>query len=382
MHNICVGGKTSAQMGVYIRADSPFFWMLCERPGLPPLKISTKIPRDAADAMSRKLQRHQAEEIYRAQMNALARVRYELPADLQTITFRKFAHWFETHVLPRRRGNARELEILKRLTAHFGDADLTTISRDLVQEYITGRTGKVTASTINREVDVLKAVLREAVPKYLPASPLTGMKRLRVVSQKKGRTITPAEETRLLEQLQPADRAFYIVAVDALIRLSNVINLRWSEVRRGKLVLEDSKTGPYEVPLSTRAQAALKALLGERGAEKPTGAQKTTAGRSEYVFPHRRKAKQARDQRGAIRNMLKRACARCHPPIPYGRMAGGITWHTATRATGATRMLRKGADLRVVQGVGNWKDIRSVQTYLHSDKKAERNAVNLIGEDV
>jgi site-specific recombinase XerD len=75
--------------------------------------------------------------------------------------------------------------------------------------------------------------------------------------------------------------------------------------------------------------------------------------------------------------MLQRACKAAN--VRYGRTAGGITWHTATRATGATRMLRDRTDLRTVQQVGNWKDIRSVQSYLETDTRAARRAVNRIG---
>jgi integrase len=357
-------------MGVYTRNDSPFYWLLLERPApMKAIKESSKVLRDAPDAMSRKLQRQEAERIYIARMNELARARYSLPVDRRTVGFSTHAAWFETHHLPRRKGAAREREILGRLKTYFGEKDLTTFTRQTAQEYITDRLGgpkPVSHATINREIDVLKAVLREAVPKYLDVNPLLGMARLKTARPKKGRVLTPAEERRLLEQLAPADRALFIVAVDTLLRLSNVLNLQWSEVKRGRLELTDSKTGPYTVALSTRAQEALAALP----RDKP------------YCFPERRKAKTARDQRGTIRRILKRACDTAKPKIPYGRAIGGVTFHTATRATGATRMLRAGEDLRTVQKVGNWADLRSVQAYLEPNLKGERRAVNRIGRDV
>lgn len=73
-------------MGVYVRRDSKYYWMLIERPGARALKESTKVIRDAPDAMSRKLQRQQAEEIYRARMTALARARHDLPPLTRTET--------------------------------------------------------------------------------------------------------------------------------------------------------------------------------------------------------------------------------------------------------------------------------------------------------
>ena len=288
-------------MGIYVRADSPFYWMLLERPHLPALKASTKVPRDAPDAMSRKLLRQQAEEVYQARMVELARAQYDLPSltQIHTITFTAFARWYLDHHLAKQRGAERAAYALKPLEAFFGNDDLTAIARARVSEYETHRAETVTNSTINREVDVLKAMLLAAVPTYLTASPLAGRRKLRIVKLKK-RVLSQEEEARLLAELRPADQALYIVAVDTLIRLSNVLNLTRAEDKGTHLELVDSKTGPYEVPLSKRARKALDGLPN-------TGP---------YYFQHRRGAKKARDTRGAIRRMLQRACARCK--IPYG----------------------------------------------------------------
>ena len=348
-------------MGVYIRTDSKFFWMLLERPGKKPLLESTKIPHDAYSAILRRQQRQDAEDVYRARMGDLARQRHGLPAK-RTTTFHKHADWYETHILPTHRGHEREREILKPLRAAFGDRDLASLTADALREYATIRTAaKATASTINREIDLLKSILKAAVPQWLLASPLAGVKRLRTVPRQK-RLLAPDEETRLLAELAPRDQAFLIVALDTLARLSNIINLKWSEVRTTHLALEDSKTGPYQVPLSTRAKAALKGIPKD----------------GEYVFPHRRVAETERDRRGAVRQLLKRACARCVPKIPYGRAVVGITFHTATRATGATRMLRAGHDPKTVQAVGHWASLEQMGEYLQTDQQLMRNAVNSI----
>lgn len=346
-------------MGVYARRDSPYFWMLLERPGQKPLKESTKIIRDAPDAMARKFQRQQAEEIYRARMTDLARARHDLPSlDPATITFTAYADWYDAHVIEKHRGAERERYALRRLRAHFGPMDLAAITAAAVSEYETARTtAKAKPGTVNREIALLKRMLVLAAPKYLDASPLAGRPMLRTVPIRK-RVLTPAEEARLLQQLAPADQALYIVAVDTLARLSNVLNLTRAENRGTYLALVDSKTGPYEVPLSTRARKALDALPN-------TGP---------YYFAHRRRAKTERDRRGVIRRMLERACERAK--IPYGRAIGGITFHTATRATGATRMLRAGVDARTVQGIGNWASFDQMGDYLQTDMQLKRTAVN------
>lgn len=322
-------------------------------------KCSTGIPKDAPDAFTRKRQRDDAEAIYRARMTDLARASHGLPAhDPAAVTFNAFADWYDTHHVEKHRGKEREREILPLLRAHFGKLDLTAITTDVVAEYETVRLAKRKPGTVNREVALLKQMLSAAVPKYLPASPLKGRPTLRTVPIRK-RVLSGAEEARVLDELSPADRALYIVAVDTLARLSNVMNLTRAENKRTHLDLVDSKTGAYTVPLSPRARKALDALPDD----------------GPYYFPHRRIAKTERDRRGAIRMMLKRACKRAK--VPYGRAVGGITFHTGTRATGATRLLRAGVDPKTVQAIGNWASFDQMGDYLQTDMKQKQAAVRM-----
>lgn len=351
-------------MGVYERPNSPYFWVLLERPGRKALRESSKIPIDAPSAELRKRQRQQAEEAYIARMRDLAAARYDLQPDTtpDVPTFQAFSEWYETQHTNHKRGAERERYTLTHLRAHFGPVPLDQLTAATVQEYITARTqAQKTPGTVNREVDVLKSILKAAATAgHIPASPIAGLKRLRVVKRRK-KVLTQAEEDRVLSELRPVDRVLYIVAVDTLIRLGNVLNLQWEDISATHITLRDSKTGPYQVPLSSRAKAALATLTRRKG----------------YVFPHRRQAKTDRDRRGAIRLMLKRACHRAR--VPYGRAVGGLTFHTATRASGATRMLRAGVDPSTVQAVGNWRDFRSMQEYLQTDDRLMRQAVNQIG---
>jgi integrase len=344
-------------VGIYARQDSPYWWMLIEPTGA---KSSTKILRDAPDAFSRKHQRQQAEAIYRAKMTDVARKVHGLPElEPETITFNAFADWYDTHHIAKHRGKEREREILPHLRAHFGRLDLTAITLDAVAEYETARLGaKKKPGTVNREVALLKQMLNAAVPKYLQVSPLKGRAMLRTVPIRK-RVLTATEEARLLDELTPADRALYIVAVDTLARLSNVMNLSRAEDKGSHLELVDSKTGPYSVPLSKRARAALDALPKD----------------GPYYFPQRRVAKTERDRRGAIRQLLQRACKRAG--VPYGRAHGGITFHTGTRATGATRLLRAGVDPKTVQAIGNWASFDQMGDYLQTDMDRKRAAIQI-----
>lgn len=269
--------------------------------------------------------------------------------------------------MPKHRGQERDLELLEQLEKFFGRDDLTTITRARVDEFLTKRTttDKKKPVTANREIDLLKAMLVAAVPEYLPSSPIAGMKRLRTTKIRK-RVLSPKEEKRLLAALPERDRPIFLAAVDTLLRLTNVINLRRDE-DHGTFLEIDTKTTAHRVPVSTRLRAALDAIpVDDR--------------HPDYYFWWRRRAKTARDRRGVIRKVLYTACEAAG--VPYGRAIAGVTWHTSTRASGATRMLRDGVDPATVQEIGHWASLAQMGDYLTTDDARMQAAVNRIGRGV
>ena len=373
-------------MGLYVRPDSPYFWMLLEgRTDATgnALREKTKIRRDGNTPALRRDARELALVVYHERMLALSRDDHAQPAKKLATSFSAFVDWFSTHVLPHRRGKEREAEILPRLLAHFGDLPLTAIDRARVSEYATMRLTTPTVvqgkrrtkarriqpgpSTVNREVDLLKCILQAAVPKYLASSPLFGMKRLDTKTPKR-RLMTADEEARLLAVMAPADAALFLIALDSLVRLSDVLDVTWADDHGRSLWIADPKVGGgFEVPLSQRARQALDQLPRPKNLSQP-------------IFASRRTAKTARDRRNGIRQMLERYCAAADPPIPFGRAHGGLSFHWATRRTGSTRMLTRGVDVGTVQKVGRWKTPMVVLGIYHEliDDKA-RAAVEAVG---
>lgn len=364
-------------MGVFTRADSAVFWLYLEPlfPGDRGLKERTAVRCDAPDALLRKENRALAERLYHERMakrasGALGEQRKPV------ITLKAFAAWFTAHKLPHRRGREREAWTLERLVKVLGARPLSELTPAVVTQYwitprlaerhtVNGRTFTAGPSTVNREVDVLKAVLNAAVPEYLERSPLFGMKRLKTTTPRR-RLLHPDEERRLLPHFAPDDRALFLIGVDSLVRLGDILDLKWTDWRGDTLYIADPKAGGgFSVPLSRRARTALEAL--------PRSS-------SPYIFARRRLAESERDRRAGIRKMLQRACAACDPPIPYGRANGGVTFHWATRRTGATRMLTSGVDIGTVQKVGAWSTPNVVLGIYHEllDEKA-RAAVEAVG---
>lgn len=352
-------------MGIYERPDSPQWWMLLEDTGPPPIRESTGVPKAGHSAESRKARKIAAEEIYRARMTQLARGRAGLEIESDE-TFEKFSAWYETHHTAKHRGAGRERYALQRLRAFFGPMRLANITKTTWQEYTTERveTDKVSAGTVNRERNVLQCILEEAVGLHISASPLTKrVKRLRVVKVPK-RTITAAEERAFVKALavDPEIRDMYLVGVGTLLRQANLLSLRRREYKGTKLALEDSKTGPYEVPLTgpTELQARAAVVLRSRLPKDPSG----------YFFPEWQAIFSSYADPGHPRVRFLRTvkAAAQAAGLPWGLRNHGIVWHTATRATGATRLLRDyGVDVRTVQLIGNWKSLDQMADYLGID---------------
>jgi integrase len=350
-------------MSVFTRPDSPWWWLWLEtaQPGQRREKTAVKVGTTVTE---RKDSRRLAELVYAQRMHEIAARIHRLPIERPTIRFEAYAVIYQRDVSSHTKSAEREAELLKTLKAGFGPELLHAIDRDRVRQWMTVRRQAVSASTVNREVDLLKAMLREATPKYLEASPLVGMKRLKVIRPKR-RLLTPEEERRLLRVLKKDDRAIVLMGLDTLCRLGDILDLRREDDHGQTLFIRDPKdpnqNEPYEVPVSTRLRRALDAVPGD----KP------------YYFHRRRVAKTDRDKRNAIGHFLKRACVKVG--IPYGRKVGGITFHWATRRTGATRMLQRGVDLKTVQAIGHWKTADVVlDIYAETTSKAARAAVELV----
>lgn len=362
-------------MGVFTRADSPWFWLYLEPVGrLPGQKERTDLRCDVKGLL-RKDNLALAEQRYHQRMTARARGTIE-PEAKPARTWHQQSAWFRAHTLPHRKGRERETEILDKLDPVFAGYPLSAITRTLVTELwitprlttptvIGRRTVQAGPRTVNREVAVIKTIVQSAVPDFLEASPLYGMPELDYKTPKR-RLMAPDEERRIVAAMAVDDRALFLLGLDSLVRLSDLLDLKRADDHGSRMFIADPKTGDHlEVPISRRARKALDALYKARP-------------ESVYIFARRRVADKERDRRGVIRKMLARACEAAG--VPYGRKVGGITFHWATRRTGLTRMLANGVNPGAAQKIGGWKTTDVMMTIYHELTDEEgAAAVNMVG---
>lgn len=351
-------------MSVYQRPDSPYWWMLLERDGAPPLRLSTTIKVKAFSPDQATRNRALAEAAYDAAKGDLARARFQLPGGRQTRTVRDQAEWYLEHHTQKHDGARQEVRRIEQLIGYFGDLPLSAVTATRWTEYATIRLKAVAKNTLGNELTVLKGILASAIGESLDVSPLLGVKRRKEKLPAK-RTITKQEESPFLAALKQEDTELhdlYVVGVGTLLRQDNLLNLQRKAHRGASLALL-TKTGPLQVPLTspTPLQRRAAKVLHKRMPATTNG----------YFFPEWQKYFASFDDPGHPRVQFLRIVQRAAEAadIPWGIREGGIVWHTATRATGATRMLRDyKVDIRTVQMIGGWSSLDQMMEYLGVDR--------------
>ena len=343
-------------MSVYTRKDSPFYWIYLEGTGI---RERTDIRIRGGSPQQDKELARQALEIYTLRKLGAAKDGPRRPV----ITFAAFADWYADHHAAHHRGHVREQSMVRQLQVYFDRFDtLTHVTADVVKEWMTWRKHTVAPGTVNRELDVLKAMLKAAAPKYLAASPIAGVRRFRV-EEHEPRVLTHDEEQRLLIAAGPEDKAWLLVALDTLLRLSNVVLLKWPQVKlsQGVIIPLNAKVKHDAVPITLRMRQALNQLT------------VTT----DWVFPSFHTSPKPTAAKNRAMRRFDDLCQLAG--VPHGRKAGGVTFH-CLRHTGATRALQNGASVRTVMKLGGWKDETSVMRYVHAADSDVRAAAESIAQ--
>jgi Phage integrase family len=294
-------------------------------------------------------------------------------------TFAEYVTWWLPERGPHRSGLMQDQERLTLwLLPYFGQMPLNTITPKQVHQYETkrlkdqsrrltaGEYGPPSAATINRETDTLKTILKDAVQSGdLTAAPdgtpitrslLFMMPRLKTI---KRRLVAhkPQETKRLLDAItSPVDKVLVAIAFTHLIRIGNVLNIRYDDLRQLRneegeriyeITLPKTKNGDEHLITTTPALANLIAALPRSKGQR-------------YLFQHRRTQATTRDWASAVRLMIRRKCQEADIRV--------LSTHGATRRSGATQMLRRKIDRKVIKEVGGWRSDVAFNRYLDIDE--------------
>lgn len=243
-------------------------------------------------------------------------------------------------------------ECLRRLAESFSGKRLGELSPFLVEKHKQSRIQAGARVRSNRELAVLKSLFNRCRDWKLfeGDNPVATVKMLKEPKQRLW-FLEPEEEHALLDAAREPLRSIILVGIHCGLRLrSEALTLRWQDVdttrRTVTVQAAYAKNGQTRsVPLNSTVRAALERLprTGEFVFVKPGGIP--------YI---------------SVRNSFDTACQRAG--------LSDVTPHTL-RHTFATRLIENGVDLRTVQELGGWSQIKMLERYGHVSPSRKVEAV-------
>ena len=313
-------------MSLFKRQDSPYWWVKLNHKGRR-LQQSTGTPdkakaREYHDKLKASLWDQERLGIKPSRTWNEAVVRYLAETTHKASQFADKAH-------------------LRWLDKYLGGLALGAINRDVLDRAFSARQAEgVANSTVNRTMEIARAVLRRAANEW---EWLDRVPRVRMLPEPKRRVrwLTRDEADRLIGELPEHLKAMVRFSLETGLRRSNVTGLEWSQVdlaRRTAWIHPDQAKArkAIAVPLSAAAVVVLRDQIGKH----PT-----------YVFSFRGKPVHQVNTK-AWRLALVRA---------------GIAefrWHDL-RHTWASWHVQAGTPLHVLQELGGWECVEMVRKYAH-----------------
>jgi integrase len=237
-------------------------------------------------------------------------------------------------------GIGEEKAKLRWLDQYFGKKMLDEITRDLIDEAAAAKRKEVTASTVNRYLALIRALLRMACYEWEWIDKIPRV-RLFPEPSKRVRWLSPEEAARLITELPThlADMAAFALATG--LRQRNVSYLKWGNVslERGTAWVDAQASKSRKaitVPLNEDAMRVLKRRIGQH---------------PEYVFTFKDKPV-AKTSTQAWYKALKRAGIE------------DFRWHDL-RHTWASWHVQRGTSLQELQELGGWASFEMVLRYAH-----------------
>ncbi len=231
--------------------------------------------------------------------------------------------------------------------------NLNDIKLKHLEEYISSRKDCVSASSINRELNVLRKVFSLALDNDLiDKNPCRKLANLRIKNPPE-RYLSKEEEIQLLKQCNPIMRLIVQAAIYSGLRKNELLSLKWGDINLGEkyLIARETKNNTVrEVPLCEPIIKILKSIprIGE------------------YVFTNPRTRCAYKD----VYSNFSRAVIKSR--IPH------ITFHQL-RHTTASRLNELGVDIVTIQEILGHANINTTRKYTHNSRESKINAMRLLG---
>jgi integrase len=209
-----------------------------------------------------------AKAALQSRLGDIAQGKFRLPAVRKPVVFRTLVARYREHAEAHHRGYRASWYTLNQLEAEFGTMALADLSAFRIEKWKLARSKVVKPGTVNRELNVLKAMLAKAVEwKLLDMNPARDVKRFKV-NDARTRYLERAELAALLATARGDVAAAWLVpaillAVHTGLRQGELLRLRWADLSPTldlATVPHTKNDDPKHVPLNVAARAALAML--------------------------------------------------------------------------------------------------------------------------
>jgi integrase len=276
-------------------------------------------------------------------------------AEMRKTRVSELLNKFLTEQVPQRKGARWEtIRIKLMLKETFAGQRMDQHLTDAIADWVTKRTGEVSAATVNRDLNLLSAIFTFAIREWripLPANPVHNVKRPRADNQSRGKVWSDDDLQKLRkaaaeESHREGTTYHYVVPAVELslataMRLGEVCSLTVPNVHLDEryAFLPETKNGhSRRVPLSSRAVEVLKPLLeAAKSAER------------DELFPV------GKDVLGLRFRQLRAKAG-----------IGDLRFHD-TRHTAATRASKVFHNVLELAAFTGHRDLKSLQRYYHAD---------------
>jgi site-specific recombinase XerD len=270
------------------------------------------------------------------------------PLEKQNLTFAKLVERYLAHAGTEKskRSLERDQGIFKKLLQEFGHMQLSRITRAGIEDFLRreSESGKVhvkskersglAAASVNKEFNLLRAILYRAVHwDLLEKNPAKGIK-LRKERQKDIRFLTDAEIQEILNKAPAPWKYLIVIFLETGMRVGELAErLRWKDIdeKRGIITVHGKGDKTRYVPITGRLKEVLKAMPRE----------------GEQVFPH---------TDWWVKNKVKQICVAAKLP--------DVSCHVF-RHTYASKFLEEGGDLLTLQKLLGHESIKTTMRYTH-----------------
>jgi integrase len=260
----------------------------------------------------------------------------------------------------------------KSLLSHVKFIDVETYRNRLRQTPVRGKAQKArSVASVNREMAILHHVFQKGVEwEMIEKSPFEhGRGIFSKENNTRTRYLTQDEITRLLNNAPEHLKDIIICAIHTGMRKSEILSLKWSQIKNGFIYLTRTKTDESrQVPISEE----LKKLFEDLHRKQAT--------KSDYVFRYERVSKKEGPEKVVKLVLNKNPMGDIKHSFTNALKKAGIEdcrFHDL-RHTCASHLVMNGASLKDVQEILGHKDMTMTLRYAHLSQEHKKKAVNLL----